>query len=464
MVPGIAATLFSIFVLLVPWLAMGAIGEQGAFITNAYFSDKLVEVGEVLKPSSVVSVLPANMSGVNGYFIMDVVFIETGTHQLQIDILDRNSKKIADMAYDPVQVRDKDHVYTVVGSVAGEFPSGWLFFKVFDQINSRERQHLSTFYIMTRDPADSDQPVQPKSKKGEHPKKAAAQLDKPALGDFKFNPNPPPEGDAARSRETSYSIYLGSYGNSNNAQHVTARVNALGIPSFYKTILVNGQQYYRVNAGSFSDAAEAELAVRLIEEKTGIKGSVHDLAVEMSDARHTAAGQKMVAKPGATAPSASAPSVSAPSASAPSVSAPSVSAPPADANLIYAGSFSERKPARETYEKLEKLHLPVFHQQTKVGQQPFIRLFVGPFASRDKLTAALRLMQDKLDIKGIPIAEGQASQVISDSKKSPNLMSKPERLAAEDARAPAHKPESRPAEDARAPAHKPESRPAEDAR
>ncbi|MBF0322187.1 MAG: SPOR domain-containing protein [Magnetococcales bacterium] len=416
MVPGIAATLFSIFVMLFPLAARAVVGDQGAYITNAYFSDKLVEVGNVLKPSSVVSVLPANMSGVNGYFIMDVVFVEMGRHQLQIDILDKNAKKIADMAYDPVQVKDKEHVFTVVGSVAGEFPSGWLFFKVFDQINGKERQHLSTFYIMTRDPAEEDREPRRGRKSGQE-KKPPAVADKSALGEFHFTPNaaledqtssvydPPGResgstftagvADAAHTgpaspfvspspRTTGYSIYLGSYANNKGAELVTSKVNALGIPSFYRLIEVNGRNYFRVNAGSFADASEAELAAKLIEEKTGIKGSVHDLAAEKAVVQQREGGKKGAVQQN-TPPAATEP------------------------DLIYVGSFSERKPALDTYRKLEKMQLPVFHQLTKVGLQPFVRLFVGPFSDKEKMHAALKSLKGTLGIKGVPLASGSAS-------------------------------------------------------
>ncbi|MBF0154433.1 MAG: SPOR domain-containing protein [Magnetococcales bacterium] len=444
MAPGIAATLFFACMLMLPWLALGGIGDQGAFITNAYFSDKLVEVGEVLRPSSVVSVLPSNVSGVNGYFIMDVAFVELGTHQLQIDILDRNSKKIADIAYDPVKVQDKDHIYTVVGSVAGEFPSGWLFFKVFDQVNRKERQHLSTFYIMTRDPVQAER--KPEQEKARRHASSPAPARSSPLGDFQFSPDSlaeeespptrsrpaattasPPQSPAthepaeassptpsapvpAVSQGSGFSIYLGSYGSSGNAEHVTSRVNSLGIPSFYKIITVDDKHYYRVNAGSFAKASEAELAARLIEEKTGIKGSVHDLTQAIADARpapESKTGARNEEKP---------------------------SSPKAD--LIYVGSYPDRKAARENYQKLEKLDLPVFHQQTQIGPQPFTRLFVGPLPDPKKMTAALNAIQDKLGIKGTPMSSRQGISV-----PGPQAVS-PARDSTSPA-SPAHQPEER---------------------
>ncbi|MBF0426133.1 MAG: SPOR domain-containing protein [Magnetococcales bacterium] len=471
MASGVVAAFFFVCTVLLPWLAVGEGDDQSAFITNAYFSDKLVEVDNVLKPSGVVSVLPANVPGVSGYFIMDVAFVELGTHQLQIDILDRKSKKITDIAYDPVKVRDKDHVYTVVGSVAGEFPSGWLFFKVFDQVNGKPRQHLSTFYIMTRDLAEAKQASgrEPPAERGR--REETPTMGGPALGDFQFSPEafpdeepaprqpdrpttttrPPPPATApspsiqtvpASAAEARYTLYLGSYGSKDNAGQVATRITALGIPGSSQMVEVDGRRYYRVSTGSFAKISDAEAAARRIEEKTGIKGSVQDLTRQMAGSRRgsTPPGES---PPTDTSPPPAAESrpLSPPAAGSRSVASPDRHPPdarqpetlpareatgstaekplPTGADVIYVGSYPDRKPAREMRQRLEKLKLPVFHQQTQIGPQPFVRLFLGPFADPEKLRVALRTLEEKQGIKGMPMASGRKETAANSQGSSP---------------------------------------------
>ncbi|MBF0626436.1 MAG: SPOR domain-containing protein, partial [Magnetococcales bacterium] len=308
--PRIRSTLV-LLVTITVWLAWfplrAATPEEPAYITNAYFSNKLVAQDNVLRPSAVVSVLPANLPGVSGYFIMDVVLVQAGSHQFQIDILDRNRKKIADMAYDPVQSEGRDHVFTVVGSVAGKFPAGWLFFKVYDQLQGQPRRHISTFYIMTRDPGEIEEGAG--DNKTKNPSDTLAQAGIPPvaqdeLGNFQLSleemvaqelipaggsiaptdpleeapaagASPAPLPGPATERGNRFFIYLGSYGNADNAVHVGRRIKTLGIPIFHENVSVRDKRFLRINAGPFDDLPSARLALKLIEERTGMLGTIH---------------------------------------------------------------------------------------------------------------------------------------------------------------------------------------------
>lgn len=128
--------------------------RQPAYITNAYFSDKMIEEKGVLRPVAVVKALPTRSSGVVGYFILDLILTEQGTHHFKVNILDQTSKKITDLVYAPVELPKNGDLplYTAAGAISGNFPPGIWFFKVYDQVERGGWNHLGTFGIMILDP------------------------------------------------------------------------------------------------------------------------------------------------------------------------------------------------------------------------------------------------------------------------------------------------------------------------
>lgn len=124
--------------------------RQPAYISNAYFSDKMVEQGDVVQPTSVVKALKSRARGVSGYFILDLVLTSSGSHHFKVSIMDRKGEKVTDLDFPPVQARQDDTLplYTAAGGLSGTFYPGLWFFKVNDQLNGGVWDHLGTFSIM----------------------------------------------------------------------------------------------------------------------------------------------------------------------------------------------------------------------------------------------------------------------------------------------------------------------------
>ncbi|HIJ84146.1 MAG: Sporulation domain protein [Magnetococcales bacterium] len=124
--------------------------RQPAYISNAYFSDKMVEQGDVVQPTSVVKALKPRSRGVAGYFILDLVLTSSGSHHFKVNIINHKGDKVTDLDFPPVQARQDDTLplYTAAGGLSGAFFPGLWFFKVFDQLDGGEWDHLGTFSIM----------------------------------------------------------------------------------------------------------------------------------------------------------------------------------------------------------------------------------------------------------------------------------------------------------------------------
>ncbi|MBF0109803.1 MAG: hypothetical protein HQL76_11555 [Magnetococcales bacterium] len=140
--------------------------RQPAYISNAYFSDKMVEQGDAVQPTSVVKSLQPRSRGVAGYFILDLVLTSSGSHHFKVNIFDHKGDKVTDLDFPPVQARKDDTLplYTAAGGLSGAFFPGLWFFKVYDQLDGGLWDHLGTFSIMmiAPDAEKEEQPLQPK--------------------------------------------------------------------------------------------------------------------------------------------------------------------------------------------------------------------------------------------------------------------------------------------------------------
>ncbi|MBF0125890.1 MAG: hypothetical protein HQM02_01635 [Magnetococcales bacterium] len=151
---GVVAGVWWIALAAGPGAAQPKVYRQPAYITNAYFSDKMSQKGETVHPLSVVKALQIRSNGVLGYFVLDLVLTAGGMHRFKVDILDQTGKAATALQFPPVQVQKKDllPVYTAAGAISSELDSGLWFFKVYDQVNKGDWNLLGTFSVMVMDP------------------------------------------------------------------------------------------------------------------------------------------------------------------------------------------------------------------------------------------------------------------------------------------------------------------------
>lgn len=144
------ALLLLAMLLLMASTSQAAKYRQPAYITNTYFSDKIVEDDDgVIRPLSVVKALRHRSSGVVGYLILDLMLVKRGVHRFKVDIITPRGKKISELAFAPVQhtKRGDNPIYTAAGAVSGNFAPGVWFFKVFDRVNNGNWVALATLSI-----------------------------------------------------------------------------------------------------------------------------------------------------------------------------------------------------------------------------------------------------------------------------------------------------------------------------
>jgi hypothetical protein len=124
--------------------------RQSAYITNAYYSDKIAKEGKQIQPLTVVKSLQTQKSGVVGYFVLDLILTHPGRHEFKVNILDKSGKKVSDLTYPVVKAANESFfpLYTAVGSISSsKISSGLWFFKVYDRVNGGTWHRLGTFAV-----------------------------------------------------------------------------------------------------------------------------------------------------------------------------------------------------------------------------------------------------------------------------------------------------------------------------
>ncbi|MBF0383335.1 MAG: hypothetical protein HQL69_20135 [Magnetococcales bacterium] len=130
--------------------------RQPAYVSNAYFSEKMTERDSQIQPLAVVKALQTRTSGVVGYFILDLILTHPGKHEFKVNIINRSGEKITDLSYPMISAPKNGSfpLYTAVGSISGEVYPGIWFFKVYDRVNGTAWQNIGTFAIMILDQAE----------------------------------------------------------------------------------------------------------------------------------------------------------------------------------------------------------------------------------------------------------------------------------------------------------------------
>ncbi|ABK43442.1 Sporulation domain protein [Magnetococcus marinus MC-1] len=403
--------------LLVPMRSIAQ--EQPAFITNAYFADKLDVQENQVKPNALVSVLPASNPSMVGYFVMDVLLASKGKHLFEIDIIDEQRRKVADMAYDAVLAEDTEHIYTVVGSVAGAFPPGWLYFKVYDRFNGGPRIHISTFSIMARlNTADADTamanaavpsaPLKPTKPLASQPPMPAHTAPSPVVkAEIKPTPLPvavpqpglaPPAAPvteptaavestmAEPASDGRYVLIGGGDFGPEKAKAVLQQISDLGLPVQIETS-ARGQQ---VLSGPYSRIEAAEFARRFIVEQTGLESRIR------TDGNPSVGAQAAAV----TTPTANTPQPAADTTLG--LFAPKVAVAAAMPRYVVAlGSFGNVDNAQRLQHNLHKRQLPVSTEQVQGKNGQFTRVFVGPYSSRREAEVAMRSILAHFKISGV---------------------------------------------------------------
>lgn len=144
---------------------------QPAFISNFYICNNLIQKGTSQQPDAVLYAIRANAPNEAVLLVVDLVG-NKGVHNLEVELLDMNGNQIPiALKFNAWTAPDDDSIGRLTNRIAGSFPTGGIFFKVYDSLDNGNKTLLGIFRMMT---VQVDQPAAPAAaKSNEAPQKPA---------------------------------------------------------------------------------------------------------------------------------------------------------------------------------------------------------------------------------------------------------------------------------------------------
>lgn len=122
--------------------------RQPAYVTNAYFTNRLVQQSGTTRPDHIISTIRSEFSFSRGHFVVDLL-ADKGRHQIEIQMLDTDGKVFDKHALEGT-LAEKDNSLISINLVYGaDLPDGGIFLKIIDQHEGKPAVTLGTFRIYT---------------------------------------------------------------------------------------------------------------------------------------------------------------------------------------------------------------------------------------------------------------------------------------------------------------------------
>jgi len=122
--------------------------RQPAYVTNAYFTNEIVQPRDNPQPDKIINIIRAANEQVKGYLVIDLL-ADKGTHEIEIGMLDVRGIKFDGHTFDPALAATDNFTISITMAFGGNLPRRGIFFKVYDNHERLGRKELGTFRIMT---------------------------------------------------------------------------------------------------------------------------------------------------------------------------------------------------------------------------------------------------------------------------------------------------------------------------
>lgn len=141
-------SVFICLLMLLPGLLVAGKYRQAAYISNLYFTDRIVTDDHSVQPERVLTRLKAGDSEVVAYLVINLL-LDRGEHLLEVDIMDSEGTLFDKLKFDKVLANQDDWRYAATGRFGGELPEGGMFFRIYDSHEGGAKEVLGTVRLMT---------------------------------------------------------------------------------------------------------------------------------------------------------------------------------------------------------------------------------------------------------------------------------------------------------------------------
>ncbi|MEG3639443.1 SPOR domain-containing protein [Magnetococcus sp. PR-3] len=221
-----------------------AAGNPPVQVTNAYFTSALSTSQNDTHKQPVARMLPANHVGTKGYFVLDLLLHESGTHKIQISIADDDNTLLDEMHFQPIQVTKPygGDVYTIISALSGGVPEGLLNLVISDRIDQKIAYPVGHYAILTRAFSVQD-----------------------ALKQHAGLPTTPTAHIQKKTTKTQtktpsfscYTVRLGVFFNQKHVHSLKASMQNHALPGYFEAIEVKGKSMWLLGVGPFKQRQHA---------------------------------------------------------------------------------------------------------------------------------------------------------------------------------------------------------------
>lgn len=139
---------FICLLMLLPGLLAAGKYRQAAYISNLYFTDRIVTDDHSVQPEQVLTRLKAGDPEVVAYLVINLL-LDRGEHRLEVDIMDSEGTLFDKLKFDKVLANQDDWRYAATGRFGGELPEGGMFFRIYNSHEGGAKEVLGTVRLMT---------------------------------------------------------------------------------------------------------------------------------------------------------------------------------------------------------------------------------------------------------------------------------------------------------------------------
>lgn len=122
--------------------------RQPAYVTNAYFTNRITNNEGRIKPDTIINVIRAGHENTHGNMVLDLL-ADRGTHHFSIELLDSTGKMFEKHDFPPAAANKDNFVISLNLKYGGDLPDNGIFFKLHDQFNRKGKMIIGTFRILS---------------------------------------------------------------------------------------------------------------------------------------------------------------------------------------------------------------------------------------------------------------------------------------------------------------------------
>jgi len=131
--------------------SVGAYAAEFAGVTGMVITNDVVESNNFASPKNIHTIYFPNDPSESAVFLAYVTYKKTGTHQLSVEITDKNGKYVDRFTFDPINVTKTPWIHTITCRWGGRQSDGGLNFTIYDKFGGKQEK-IGELFLAAKNP------------------------------------------------------------------------------------------------------------------------------------------------------------------------------------------------------------------------------------------------------------------------------------------------------------------------